>query len=42
MESKLDRTEEREPEMKVNTITPITISTMQNSLSILLLPDISP
>ena len=42
VESKLDSTDDREPEMKVKTTTPITISTMQKILSRELLPDISP
>jgi hypothetical protein len=42
VESKLDKTEERDPEIKVNTTTPITIITMQNNLSVVVAADMSP
>ena len=42
MASKLERTEDRAPEMKVKTITPSTMSTMQYRRSMLVLADMSP
>jgi hypothetical protein len=40
--SKLEITEARAPEMKVNTMTPTTINTMQNTLSGVVAADMSP
>ena len=42
MASKLESTEDKAPEMKVNTITPRTMSNMQYRRSILVVADMSP